>query len=149
MTELVQYHTNKASAAEIAEHLRRCDAGFVPRLSERVDIDEYAIKIVTSATRFEAWADGVLVGLVAAYCNDVVSRIAYITSVSLLDDWRGRGIGACLIKSCLKHAATSCMKSASLDVDSTNLPAIRLYEKCGFAVHLENAGVVTMHQPLI
>ena len=66
----IDYLSNKASEAEIAEHLSRCDADFVPPLSGRVEINEYAKKIANKATRFEAWSGGMLVSLVAAYCND-------------------------------------------------------------------------------
>ena len=144
MNKPVEYHINKASAAEIAEHLRRCDANFVPPLSERVEIAEYAKKIVTSATRFEGWAEDVLVGLVAVYCNDEIKRIAYVTSVSLLEEWRGKGIGACLMNNCLRHATVSGMQRIRLEVDSVNLPAIKLYKKLGFAVLEQNARVVAM-----
>ncbi len=36
----------------------------------RVHVDRYAEKISQNAVRFEAWAAGELVGLVATYCND-------------------------------------------------------------------------------
>jgi hypothetical protein len=68
MNEAVEYLSNNASEAQIAGHLSRCDADFVPSLSGRVDINDYAKKIVNKAMRFEAWSGGELVGLVAAYC---------------------------------------------------------------------------------
>ena len=67
MSATLEYGTNRGTEAQIVEHLRKCDANFVPALSERVSLDEYARKIVEQAVRFEAWADGELIGLVAAY----------------------------------------------------------------------------------
>ena len=90
MQAAVDYLSNKASEAEIAEHLSRCDADFVPPLSGRVEINDYAKKIASKATRFEAWSGGTLVGLVAAYCNDQEKHIAYITSVSVLRNGRAK-----------------------------------------------------------
>ena len=65
MIVAVHYRANTASTVQIAEHLLCCDPDFVPKLSERVDIPDYAEKIVNKATRFEAWSNGTLVGLVA------------------------------------------------------------------------------------
>lgn len=144
MSGVVEYRSNKASEAEIAEHLSRCDADFVPPLSSRVEITDYAQKIASKAARFETWSGGTLIGLVAAYCNDREKRIAYITSVSVLKAWTGEGIAACLIKQCIEHAKASGMRQVSLEVASDNAPAIRLYEKSGFVAGKVNAPFVTM-----
>ena len=92
MNEPIEYTVNQASAQLIAEHLLRCDADFIPQLSSRVEISSYSQKIASKATRWEAWSDGTLVGLVAAYCNNSESGTAYISTVSVLPEWTGRGI---------------------------------------------------------
>lgn len=145
MSAAVEYELNKGSAEKIAEHLLQCDANFVPPLSSRVGINDYAKKIANNAARFEAWSDGAMVGLVAVYCNDQETGIAYITSVSVLESWKGNGIAACLINQCVKHATSSGMRQISLEVASDNMPAIRLYEKSGFVVNQVNAPFVTMN----
>lgn len=145
MTAVVEYLSNKACAVEMAEHLRLCDADFMPTLSDRVDINDYALKILSKAMRFEAWSSGELVGLVAAYCNDQEKRIAYITSVSVLKEWTGKGIAACLISRCIKHVKTLGLVQICLEVASDNTPAIRLYEKSGFVAGNANAPFVTMN----
>lgn len=144
MNAVVEYLSNKASEAEIAVHLSRCDADFVPLLSVRVEINDYAKKIARKATRFEAWSSGTLVGLVAVYCNDQGKHIAYITSVSVLRAWRGKGISARLISHCIEHAKVSGMRQISLEVASDNTPAIRLYEKNGFVTSKANTPLVRM-----
>jgi ribosomal protein S18 acetylase RimI-like enzyme len=144
MSAVVEYLMNKASEAEIAEHLSRCDADFVAPLSDRVEINDYAKKIASKATRFEAWSGGTLVGLVAAYCNDQEKSIAYITSVSVLREWMGKGNAARLISQCIEHAKVSGMRQISLEVASDNAPAIRLYEKNGFVAGNANASFVSM-----
>jgi len=144
MSDAVEYLANRASGAEIAKHLLCCDADFVPSLSSRVDINDYARKIAGKATRFEAWSGGTLVGLVAAYCNDQEKRIAYITSVSVLKAWAGKGIAASLMKLCIDYSKTSGMRQISLEVASDNMPAIKLYEKSGFVAGKVNAPFITM-----
>lgn len=145
MSEVVEYLLNKASVAEIADHLSTCDTDFVPPLSCRVEINNYAQKILSNAVRFEAWSDGTLIGLVATYCNDQDIRTAYITSVSVLKEWTGKGVATCLMSLCIKHVNALGMKQICLEVASDNLPAIRLYEKSGFAVNDTNASFVNMN----
>lgn len=142
------YVSNRASAADIAEHLARCDASFVPALSGRVDIADYACKLAGKATRFEAWSGGALVGLVAAYCNDQQSGTGYITSVSVLPAWTGKGIGAHLMQLCVDHARAAGMRQIRLEVASTNAKAIRLYENSGFTARGETDATVMMERSL-
>ena len=148
MSEAVEYLVNTASEAQITEHLVRCDADFVPSLSSRVTIGDYARKLSGKAMRFEAWSAGTLVGLVAAYCNDRETRIAYISSVSVLKEWMGKGISARLLKQCVRHAEESNMRQISLQVASGNTPAIGLYEKSGFAVGEANGPFISMTRQL-
>ena len=145
MSAAVEYLSNKASEAEIAEHLSRCDADFVPPLSGRVEINGYAQKIASKATRFEAWSGGTLVGMVAAYFDDREKHIAYITSVSILREYMGRGIAAHLMSQCVEHAKALGMRQIGLEVSSDNTPAIRLYEKSGFIAGKANAPFVSMN----
>jgi GNAT superfamily N-acetyltransferase/2-polyprenyl-3-methyl-5-hydroxy-6-metoxy-1,4-benzoquinol methylase len=130
---VLEYLSNKASVAEIAGHLLCCDADFVPPLSGRVEISDYAKKIVSRAMRFEAWSGGTMVGLAAMYCNDLENRIAYISSISVLKEWMGKGIAMRLMNLCIEYAKTSDMRQISLEVASANMSAIRLYERNGFA----------------
>jgi ribosomal protein S18 acetylase RimI-like enzyme len=144
MNAAVVYLTNQGSAAEIAEHLKKCDQDFVPPLSARVHIDEYAKKIVSNAMRFEAWSGATLVGLIATYCNDREKRVAYITSVSVVKDWMGQGVAAHLLGECIAYARTSGMEQIRLEVSKDNLAAVRLYEKGGFVAGDANAPLVPM-----
>lgn len=145
MSAAVEYLSNKASEAEIAEHLSRCDADFAPPLRGRVEINAYAQKIASKAVRFEAWSGDTLVGLAAAYCNDQEKRIAYITSVSVLRAWTVEGIAARLVGRCIEYAKDSGMRQISLEVAIGNTPAIKLYEKSGFVAGMANVPFVRMN----
>ena len=145
MSVVVDYLSNKASEAEIAEHLLRCDTDFVPRLSGRVEIMDYAQKIANKATTFEAWSGGTLIGLAAAYCNHQENRIAYITSVSVLKDWTCKGIAAVLVDRCIDHAQVYGMWLIRLEVAADNTPALKLYKGCGFVEDKANGPFVGMN----
>lgn len=145
MSIVVEYLLNKASEAHIIEHLISCDADFEPVLSARVDINDYARKIVSKAMRFEAWSGDKLVGLLAVYCNDQDKLIAYITNVSVLHKWMHKGIASRMMKQCIEYLNELGMRQISLEVAVNNLPAIRLYENNSFVAGKVNGQCVGMN----
>ena len=148
MNMAIEFAVDRASSSQVADHLRCCDAQFVPPLSARVDIPSYAQKIVGHATRFEAWSDGTVVGIVAAYFNDAAGQVAHITNVSVVPAWTGRGLAAALVRQCIDHGRRSGMLSISLEVAADNAAARRLYEQAGFQTIDPQAPNLTMRLPL-
>ena len=145
MNDTILYLQNKATKNEIVEHLKKCDANFVPPLSQRVELNEYGTKIFNNAERFEAWSKETLVGMVAAYCNDPEHRLGYITSVSVLDELKGQGIVSRLMEECIGFVKSAGCQQLGLEVERDNTDAIRLYVKKGFVSDKVNGSVVTMH----
>lgn len=144
MSESVEFCLNKATEEEISNHLSICDDDFVPPLSRRVAIGSYAHKIAENAMRFEAWEADVLVGSIAAYCNDSERRIAYITSVSVLRRWQGRGIASRLLELCVEYVKERGFDCIELEVDSGNVGATKLYEKNSFTLNKMTGRLATM-----
>ncbi|MFZ6733489.1 GNAT family N-acetyltransferase [Undibacterium sp. Ji42W] len=145
MNPAIQFSHNQASHQAIAAHLRQCDAAFVPSLSSRLNIDDYASKIISRAQRFEASASAEheLAGLVAMYCNDdsndgckdTQHGRAFITNVSVLPTWQQQGIARALLKQALHYAKHCGCMQVELEVNTNNPTAIALYEKIGFVQH--------------
>jgi ribosomal protein S18 acetylase RimI-like enzyme len=148
MNPNIEFCRDRATESEIANHLILCDASFVPALSSRVEISKYAHKICFTTTRFEAWAEGSLVGLVAAYCNDPSQRLAYITSVSVLQTFQGCRVALHLMERCIGYSREFGFECVELEVDSENQNAIRLYEKLGFALSKSSGRNVNMELKL-
>lgn len=144
MREGVEFKICIASEKQVIEHLLYCDADFIPPLSQRVEINLYAKKIIANAIRFEAWFDYTLIGLVAVYCNDNENHTAFITSVSVLRAWLRKGIAERLIKQCVKYAIESNIQHISLEVARNNIAAVSLYEKLGFIANKTESSFVTM-----
>lgn len=134
MSASVGFKVNSATAREIAGHLGRCDDLFIPPLSSHTEIDGYAQKIRRHAVRFEAWAEGNLVGLVAAYLNDEERGVAYVTNVSVEARYRRTGIASELIARCIRGSERRGFERIELEVDGSNTAAVDLYRKHGFAV---------------
>jgi ribosomal protein S18 acetylase RimI-like enzyme len=127
------FRNGSTTRAEILAHLMKCDRDFSPPLHTYVDVEEYSTKIAARAMRFEAWKGETLVGLVAAYLNDREARSGYITNVSVLREFTHRGIGTKLVTEALEYARVDGFETVSLEVTGTNVVAIGLYEKLGFA----------------
>src|SRR5579862_1552588 len=132
MNRETDFARNRATEGEIAGHLLLCDATFVPPLSSRVEISAYAHKLSAYATRFEAWAEGALVGLVAIYCNDASLHLAYIASVSVLPGSQGAGIASQLMEQCIEYVREAGFESIELEVDSENGKALHMYARLAF-----------------
>lgn len=144
----IKYSVNNASESEIYQHLNLCSSHFVPPLSERIEITEYAKKIIKNAVRFEAWASGVLIGLIAAYVN-AATNTAFITNVSLLDEQKANGIASMLMKNCIEHLGLISVKVVKLEVDKKNFSAIVLYKKFKFSEVETNENSIIMIKHLI
>ncbi len=144
MTADVLFKESTASANEVYAHLCACDTAFVPKLSERLNIDEYAQKIVQNAVTFEAWRDGFLVGLVAAYLNDPTLRCSYVTNVTVEPVLMGKDVASVLFESCLTRARDDGFAMMKLEVGQENQRAIRFYEKFGFQVHRRENAMLQM-----
>lgn len=128
----ISFQKDTASAEQIARHLQLCDSRFMPSLSSRVDITDYAGRIAGKSVRFEAWSEGALVGLVAAYADDPVRRVAFVTNVSVLEPFTRRGIGRRLLENCIEHVRRQGRHALRLEVADGQRTAIRLYESLGF-----------------
>ncbi|MFN6039379.1 MAG: GNAT family N-acetyltransferase, partial [Bacteroidota bacterium] len=124
------YATNRATKNDIEIHLKHCDTNFIPPLSSRLVISDYAGKIVEKSFRFEAWKSEALIGLVAIYFSN--KNNAYITNVSVLPDMEGKGIAKELMNRIFKYAITGGYERINLEVSMYNQKAIVLYRNLGF-----------------
>ena len=145
MSDQISFHINSASEIEIANFLKKCDAYFLPPLSNRVNIEDYARKIFQNAMRFEARASEELLGLIAIYCNNQEPYNAYITSVSVLKERMGKGIAILLMKKCIDYSKALGIRMITLEVRSDNLNAIALYKKCQFFIYKVDELNITMN----
>jgi len=137
------YRTKSASEEQIFGHLNECSTYFVPELNAVVNVGEYSKKIFQKSVTFEAWNDGRLAGLVAVYCNDSETRAAYITSVSVVREFLGAGVGSKLLGMCISYVKLNRFIEIVLEVNVMNAPAVKLYQKYGFAI-FENKGSSTL-----
>lgn len=122
-----------ASGADILEHLKRCDLRYCPPLSDRVDLLAYSNKLHQQSVCFEAWGDGGLIGLVAAYFNTDEGKV-FVSNVSVDLNFSGRGVSDILMNMLMVRAMSLGIFQINLRVSSINESARRFYERHGFFV---------------
>ena len=144
MADLINYQIKCANEDDIYSHLLSCADTFIPPLETSVDIKAYAKKIFENAVTFEAWTDKKLVGLVAAYLNDQTKLKAFITNVSIMSEYRGKGIALELLSRCVTLSKNKLFSEILLEVAADNKSAIQLYLKQGFTQQSETAGRILM-----
>ncbi len=124
-----------ASAEQVAEHFTLCDSSFVPPLSDRVNITDYARKVTTFALCIEGWHNASLMGLLCMYCDDV-DKGAFITNVSVIPAFRRKGVANLLISHAIEKVREKGISKINLEVDNANEPAQCLYRRLGFSPNL-------------
>ena len=130
----IRYTQGTASEETILYHLNKCNEDFIPPLDNKVNIQEYATKIFKKSVTFEAWDDDIMVGLVAAYFNDVEVKTGYITNVSIISEYRGKCIACNLLNKCIAYARKNNFKCICLEVSALNSHAVLIYKRIGFQV---------------
>lgn len=120
------------SEFRILEFLSSVDREFVPFLSEKVNLSQYAHKLSEQARNVFLVVDGYDVGHAAYYSNDLQSRTAFLTSICVRPGFRGSGLAEVLLGRVLLGAMNDGMKKLLLEVDKRNQAAVRFYRKHGF-----------------
>jgi ribosomal protein S18 acetylase RimI-like enzyme len=138
-----EFTMGRSGLSDVLRHLRANDHAFQPPLSSRTDLMDYSRKLVDHAVRLEAWVGDDLVGLVAVYCNSKDRDAAFVSNVSVLADYAGRGIARRLMQLAVAHVVELGFSSLCLEVDPGSVVAMRLYLALGFqpTAEVENGSI--------
>jgi ribosomal-protein-alanine N-acetyltransferase len=91
-------------------------------------LDLIGVLTLPNIVRLKAVCDEIMVGFVAADIKRAESAV-WIATIGVLPEYRQRGIGTALLQAV--EAGTD-LPRIKLNVRSSNLPAIRLYEGLGY-----------------
>lgn len=138
-----EYKINQSLKADIYRHLSLCETDFVENLKLRIGLEEYSSKLFEKARRFEFWHLHELAALVAVYFN-LEEKKVFVTNVSVLGRYQGRGLASKLITTMKEFAEHEGYDSISLEVIKTNAKAIHLYKKIGFMEYTLNHNLLVM-----
>lgn len=111
--------------------LSQIEMDFMPRLTEKIDIDEFIRKIILKADLIIRYSsEGNIIGLTVLYCNNFSERKAYISLVGVLRNYRGKGIAKNMIENAILIAKKR--HFFRIGLHSNNKKAQKLYRQLGF-----------------
>jgi ribosomal-protein-alanine N-acetyltransferase len=88
------------------------------------------LQVVFSRTTVACHPTGPLAGYV---CRWVVADEVHVLNVAVDPRWRGRGLGAVLVRAVVREAQSLAVEAVTLEVRRSNAMGRRLYESFGFA----------------
>jgi len=139
---MIEYYIKRATVFDILSNLEACDLDFWPPLSDRVNLEEYSYKLYENSITFEAWNNKRLIGMVAAYFNNIENSTGYITNVCVENNYKGKNIASDLMRKCIDYANENKFKSIVLEVNENNVAAINLYKKFNFkSIDIKNENI--------
>ena len=109
-------------------------------LSERIgNLRDYAKKLAKNAVVNIISLEDKIAGFSAYYCNDMLTKQAFLTQIAVADSCKGMRIGNILLDFCIETSREKGMEKLICEVDNDNDVALRFYKKNGF-VYLKKAG---------
>lgn len=125
--------TNSVKREEIITYLQSMDQLFPVPISQKVNIPEYADKLIDRATLVVYKEHGILTGMAAGYTEHLPdSNLAYLALVGILPEAQSKGLGSALVKQFIDVAKRTGAQGVHLYTDPSNYRAIAMYEKLGF-----------------
>lgn len=88
---VVKLENNAGALSKLIEYMKKADDSFNIPLSSRVDIAEYATKMLQNGIVLAVLKNEEITGVFGFYCNDKESQKGYITIASLTKDAQKEG----------------------------------------------------------
>lgn len=126
----------------IREFLWSCDKDFIPRLSQRIEINTYSKKIYEYANVYCVIVSEQIRAMCAIYLNN--EKEGFITSFNVVKTSQNNGYGTILMQYVLNEAKKQKYTTVALKVDCNNQKAINFYKKNLFFIEEKIDNWITM-----
>lgn len=128
----------KVTKKLLTTFLKDNDNKFPVKLSSKCSLEDYAIKLLEHGTICAEFHENKIIGLVAGYTNNLKDDLAYISIVCVDEQFKCRGIATKLINDFIKICNSKNIKRLHLYTDTSNVRAIKMYNKLGFEKYYTN-----------
>jgi ribosomal protein S18 acetylase RimI-like enzyme len=120
----------------LLDFLVQVDLDFVPPISSKVDLVQYAQKLNSKATHCVAQESGgeKIIGLISFYCNDPQKINAYISVFGVFESARGKGLGSEMFDRVIDYVKGMGFAFMSFQTWESNR-ALSFYKSRGFTVY--------------
>ena len=113
--------------------LKETDDYFIPALSERVILKEWAKKLCSNAVVFELVLDGSIIGIGATYYNESTA-FSFGTFVCVKKEYQKEMYGVELIQQMIDYAKENGSAGFKCEVRKSNKPLVKFYKMLGFEI---------------
>lgn len=120
----------KSLKEDLLDFLDLVNNDFTPPLSDKTCLIEYVEKISKKSKLLIKKNECEIIGLVVLYCNDHISKHAYIPLVAVHPKHRGQGVAKTLMTMAIKEATANNMNT--IRIHTNNPYALKLYMSLGF-----------------
>lgn len=127
------YQPHEYDEEKMYRFLKETDDYFIPTLSERVDLKEWAKKISSNAVVFELVVDDSIIGIGATYYNDAPA-FSFGTFVCVKKEYQKEMYGVDLIQQMIDYAREKGSAGFKCEVRKSNKPLVKFYKLLGFEV---------------
>lgn len=118
---------------EVRKYLYIHEKDFPIPLSNKINLEEYIIKIRDRGNSIICLSDsGEIVGLLFYYDNNKIEGKAFVSLVTVDQDFRNKGIASTMLSKMLKNLKKDNVKICDIPTHITNEKAISLYKKFDF-----------------
>jgi ribosomal protein S18 acetylase RimI-like enzyme len=128
-----QIFDNAFNEDKITEILIHYDDYFIPKISDRKNIIEYARKLSANATFILAKNKKKIVGFTAFYFNPV-PKTTYLALIATDRNFQRLGIGKSMIYKLIEYCTTHNSAGILLEMRANNLNLFNFYNSLGFEV---------------
>lgn len=128
----VDFDIKSLPQEEILCFLKKNNKSHYKKLSDLVDLDVYAKKLSEKAMHFTLYDKEKFIGFCPCYFNDDISKVGYISGISLLEGYRGLGLGGKLLNYVIEYGKRNLFKEIIVKPDCKNSVLIHFFIKNGF-----------------
>lgn len=139
----VRLENNEEALSKLVKYMEKADNTFNIPLSSRVDILDYAKKLLRKGVVLATIKDDFIVGIIGFYCNDKDSKKGYITVASLTKDAQKEGYN---VRDLFYASNLIALKNgiSSFYCEAVDHRAAILYQRTGFTeICRENINNIT------
>jgi len=116
----------------LIKYFKGIDNNYSRVLGNNSSFDNYCEKLSKNAEIFYLELENEKIGILAFYANNVESKRAYISSISVLSKYYGYGFGKKLLEFLVAYLKKIKFIEIELEVQINNFKAISFYRKFGF-----------------
>lgn len=129
----------------VKEALQVLESMLIPSLTERkINIVQYSLKLSTYGKVWCHYDKKIPISIIAGYFNDKKSQTAYISTLIVAKEYRGKKLASSLIVLFENYAFQNGLTNVKLEVRKNNVVAQNLYKKFGYEV-IEEASETTYY----